>query len=471
MNVSLSVHDFRQSVKALLWLFMMCVVFPHVACADSNAATAVRMTLDQAHERWSGFNAKQKFSVISQLISSGRYGDAERFLLRSHFGTAEEKVTSQFFLGMAYKGQGRLAEAIATFRDILTDNPQFIEARLALAQALFDKQDDEAAKHHFELVSGESDRQPGLAQLARSYIDAIDRRRRWDFSFYVTAAPSTNFNQGSENRVVILNGLPFILSDANIKQSGVGLATGFHASYRYPLTDRFDLVASGGMHTKRYKESDYNVLFATGSFGPRYRFNWGTIGLYATANKRWHADTQQHSIGLGGLLSAQARLTPFDQLSADLYCSKRRFDDDFLGSDLTYQDGHVCGVGASLDHYFDSVTFVRALGSVGTERTRLEHLDNTSWSAGAGIYRELPFGITLYLQGLYSNRDYDGVFPGSTSVRRDNRYDLSAQITKRDWDIFGFAPQVVYTYTKNQSNVSFFVYDAHGVNVTLTKKF
>ena len=93
------------------------------------------------------------------------------------------------------------------------------------------------------------------------------------------------------------------------------------------------------------------------------------------------------------------------------------------------------------------------------------------WSAGAGYYTEVAFGVSLYGQALFSSTNYVGNYPTFDMARNDGRWDFSAQFTKRDWQIFGMAPSLQYTYTRNISNVGFLSYDAHGVNLTLTKKF
>lgn len=152
-------------------------------------------------------------------------------------------------------------------------------------------------------------------------------------------------------------------------------------------------------------------------------------------------------------------------------CSRRRFETDWFGQDLSYQDGHACQASGRLDHHFDSATFARILGGGGRERTGQPHLDNDSWFVGAGLYREFGWGLSVYAQGLYTVRDYEGLYPTLNEARSDDRFDASLFITKRDWEMFGFAPMLQYTYTLNQSNVGFFDYDAHGLNVTLTKRY
>ena len=236
------------------------------------------------------------------------------------------------------------------------------------------------------------------------------------------------------------------------------------------MTDQLDVITTAGANFKRYKDGDFNATLANVSVGPRYRFDWGYLGLYATADNSWAADEDQ-ARSLGGLLSGNIRLGNQDVMFADFACSQRRFSTDWRNSDLSFQDGHVCAVSGRFEHYFDNTMFVRALSSYGQERTGRSHLDNDSWMAGAGVYKEIPWGISLYLQAAYTNKDYDGIYPTVNFARHDNRWDFSTNLTKRDLNIFGFAPQLQYTYTLNHSNVSIFEYDAHSLNLTFTKNF
>jgi hypothetical protein len=435
--------------------------------AETTATADATLSIEEVERIWPRLSAEQKFVVVEQLLKGGQFDTADSLLASPHF-PAGVQATRQFYVAMVRKAKGRHAEAADIFRGILTDHPQYDRVRLELAHTLYQLQEDESARHHFELVLGGSGTHPGLANTVKSYINAIDGRRRWDFSTYVSIAPSTNLNQGSDNRVIYLNGLPFVLDNA--KESGVGIVTGFQGSYRQPVTDDIDLIASAGAHTKRYPESDYNDLLASVSFGPRYRYGLGHVGLYGLLSQRWYAD-EDYSTAWGLLLSGSARIGLADIVFADLTCSERRFQDDWQDSDLTYQDGHVCGASGRYEHHFGTATYLRVLGGGGQERTGLPHLDNDSWFVGAGVYRELPWGVSVYLQGLYTQRAYDGVYPTATVARLDDRYDASINLTKRDWVLWGFAPMLQYTFTMNESNISFQEFDAHGANLTFTKRY
>jgi hypothetical protein len=124
-----------------------------------------------------------------------------------------------------------------------------------------------------------------------------------------------------------------------------------------------------------------------------------------------------------------------------------------------------------LDYHFDGQTFGRLLATVSKEDTAMDHLDSVTRSGGVGLYREVPFGISLYLQALFSDVAFKGDYPSVAFARHDQRWDFSVNVIKRDLNIFGFAPQVQYTCTTNNSNIAIHEYDAHGINITLTKRF
>ena len=241
----------------------------------------------------------------------------------------------RYYRGVLHRARGELKQATETFRGLLAEHPELGRVRLELAHSLYLMQQDESAKHHFELLLGGSASDPDLEKTVRGYISSIDSRRRWDFSSYVSLAPSTNINQGAQKREVAVNGLKFELSDANVKQRGVGLLTGFHSSYRHPLNESWDLVATAGVHVKKFKETDFNNLVASASFGPRWRFERGFIGLYAIVDERWIAD-QSYGKSWGYLLSTAYQFNGQNTTFNDISCSRRAFEDDWRGSSLTY---------------------------------------------------------------------------------------------------------------------------------------
>lgn len=454
---------------------------PQSAAATKPGPAWEQVSIADLRQRWPTLPFELRVAAIEQLIANGAFDDADALLtnLNPPPGAGPE-IDARFLRGALRKAQGQLPEAIAIFRELLAAHPKLTRARFELAHALFLQQEDEAAQHHFDLVRGALNN-PDLDRVVQSFVDQMAQRRRWTASAYFSIAPSTNLNQGADTRTVSFNGLDFSLDEHTHRKSGVGVVAGFNAGYRYPLTDRLDMVVGGGANARQYEEDVFNDYVATGEVGPRYRFDWGDVGLYATASRRWFSrDAYQlgktapsgHTIGadpyalfMGGRLAISTRFSPQDVSNSSFACLQKRYDV------FVWQDGWNCSEQLSIDHFIDSSTFVRLLGGFEMERTHTDNQNYMAGNVGVGVYHEFGWGVTLYGQMTYTRRAFDGIYPTTTYARNDNRYDASLMITKRDWQIFGLAPSLQYTYSLQDSNVDFTNFDAHGVSITLTKKF
>ena len=123
-------------------------------------------------------------------------------LLKRYPLTGEFGPNRQLFIeGLILKARGNLTGAAKKYRAALADDPGLTLVRSELAQTLFTLQDDDSAKHHLNLLMAEAPDEY-QAQGIRSFIDAIDARRPFTFSAYVSVAPSTNVNNGSSNETI-----------------------------------------------------------------------------------------------------------------------------------------------------------------------------------------------------------------------------------------------------------------------------
>jgi tetratricopeptide (TPR) repeat protein len=436
------------------------------------------MTLEAAWAQWPTLSVPQRTAVVEQVIRAGAFADAE--VLVADMVRRTPGPEAQFLLGALRKAQGRVAEAIEIYRAILADRPQLARVRLELAHALFLAEQDESARHHFDLVRNTLTN-TDVDRVVQGFVDAMDRRRRWHANAYVSLAPSTNFNQGADARSVAIDGLAFTLDPNARKQSGVGLTLGVNAGYLLPLTERLDLVIAGGANARQYTSDVFNDYVVSGEIGPRYRFPWGEVGLYLTGGHRWYsrddyqlgrapatdgwAGADPFATMVGGRLAVDARLGPAQTVSSSLGCVDKRHDT------FVWQDGLNCSARISVDHGLDAGSFLRVLGGVEQEDAETEHLAYQAGHVGLGLYREIAWGVTVYAEAVYTRRDYDGLYPTATEARQDDRVDASLTLTKRDWKVFGLAPSLQYSYTVQESNVVTSTFDAHSLNVTLTRKF
>ena len=179
-------------------------------------------------------------------------------------------------------------------------------------------------------------------------------------------------------------------------------------------------------------------------------------------------DTLNKSISytsFGPRLSFAHRITERDQLSTGLTYEWRNYS---TGS--TY-NGNALTISAIFTHALDSssnVAFIMGYDSVVQQNAFNSYYGGT---IGFGFYKELPRGFTAQGQGTAHLANFYDVNPFALVTRADQNLTGSLTLTKRDWNIAGFAPSLNYTYTRNFSNISLYDFDSHSVDLRLTKDF
>ncbi|MGH1351412.1 MAG: surface lipoprotein assembly modifier [Methyloligellaceae bacterium] len=442
------------------------IIITLIAILLTSGLSSLAARADKAKEvfsQWHKKTASEKVHTLEMLNKAGRYDVLEKLLTDPTYSRTINPAQRMFFLGLVYKSQKKYKDTVAIYRKVLTNNPGFNRIRLELAHTLFLMKEYTSAKHHFDLVIASSDNKDFRLRVQK-FIDAIYKKRKWQVSAYASLVPSTNINNGTSTETIYVNGIPFTIDDASKEKSGIGLSAGVNAGYAFSLTDKLDWVVGGGVHIKQYKGEEFDDNILSVEMGPRYRFQSGYIGIYATAMRRWYAG-EEYGYNWGGRVHGSYRLGSKNVLFSDISCQNKKHDEQ------DWKDGHSCNVGTSLDHYLNSKSFVRVLGGAGLDKNEVEHLDYNMGYAGLGLYRELPMGISLYAEGKYMHFDYDGVSPGLTEGRLDQRYLATLHITKRDWNYMGYAPMLQYQYIYNDSNSDINTFDSHNVNLTLTKNF
>ena len=305
------------------------------------------------------------------------------------------------------------------------------------------------------------------AQGIRSFIDTIDARRPFTFNAYVSVAPSTNVNNGSSNKTIYvpLWGVEMDIDDASREQSGVGFSTGLSAGYSHRLGNDFSLVMGGGVNASIYTDSDYNVYNASQSAELRYLLSGGFLGAGLVASENLKND----EIGLsyysyGPRVSLQKAISPKDRLNLSSVYEWRTYPD------TPTSDGTALMIDGSWNHAFDSSLTTSLSGGYDRIKTEIDYNSYETYSGGFGLYKELPKGITVNLNGELRLSEFDALHPVGV-VRKDERYTGSIALTKRDFNIWGYAPALEYTYVYNNSNISLYEFDSHSLDFKLSKDF
>lgn len=430
------------------------------------AKAAVEPTSQQVSE-YEAATESARVKLLITLAKAGQHDLAESLLKRFPL-TGEFGPNRQIFIeGLILKARGNLTGAAKKYRAALADDPGLTLVRSELAQTLFTLQEDDSAKHHLNLLMAEAPDEY-QAQGIRSFIDAIDARRPFTFNAYVSVAPSTNVNNGSSNETIYspLFGADLDIDDESREQSGIGFSTGLSAGYSRRLGNDFSVVLGGGFNASIYTDSDYNVYGASQSAELRYLLTGGFLGAGIVASENMKND----EIGLsyysyGPRVSLQKAISAKDRINLSSVYEWRNYPD------TSTSDGTALIVDGSWNHAFDSS--LTASLSAGYDRinTEIDFNSYDTYSGGFGLYKELPKGITVNLNGELRLSEFDAMHPIAGVVREDRRYMGSIAFTKRDFNIWGYAPSIEYTYVYNDSNISIYEFGSHAIDFKLSKDF
>jgi outer membrane protein len=167
----------------------------------------------------------------------------------------------------------------------------------------------------------------------------------------------------------------------------------------------------------------------------------------------------------GPRVGLQKDITPKDRVNLSSVYEWRKYPDNSLS------DGTAVMLDGAWSHAFASDLNVSLNAGYDRVASGIDYNSYESWSGGLGFYKELPKGITADLHGEVSRSGFDAMFPIYNVIRKDERFTGTISLTKRDFNIWGYAPALEYTYLYNHSNVANFEFDSHSVNFRLSKDF
>lgn len=453
-------HDQRK--RTLIGAFFcLALTTTTVQAASSAQPTAAQEQEFQASD--DGGRAR-----ILIALAKGGYHELAATLIAKYPLTDEYSANRTLYVeGLIEQGRGNLTGAVAKYRSALADDPGLTLVRADLANALAMLHEDDSAKHHLQQLMAEAKTEQEAAGI-RSFMDKLDAKRPLAFNAYVSAAPSTNINDGSNVDKVYLNNGDYVgtISPNERAKSGIGISAGASVGYHKRLGNKFAIVAGAGGGGQIYKDSTFNSYGTSESLELRAIMDNGYVGFGGVSSQNFRTDELGFSyISFGPRVSLQKQFTPQDLLNMSAVYEWRRY----TGNEDS--NGNAFLADASWTHALSSDANIGVLLGYNRVTSGFDYKAYHAYSAGLSLYKELPHGITLDLLGSYRFARFDGEMFVYNKRRKDSRWLTQATITKRDWNIYGFAPSFEYTYLYNDSNIANYTYDSHTVDVKLTKDF
>lgn len=445
----------------------------HLACALCVAFALSATTAAFAQD---GEETKK----IQRIVITNPLAAAQRLIAEGHLDAADKILTAilaappergakidltqvKFLLAEVARRQERFSDAIALYRAILDNRPELTRVRLELARTYFLARKDGKAKYNFEFVLA-GNPEPAVARNVMGFLRAIDDRRRWRFGLSIAAAPDSNVNSATNDEIVELFGLPFNLSEDAQESSGIGAIFSGSAAYHQPLSKKLRLILGADARHAEYSGDTFDDTLLSANVGPRYRTGRWIFGLFANGHyRRFGGETFNRSVGLSGQVFRRQteRLT----LGATFGWRDVSFPNN------SQRSGSLWDVETSLSYGLSATSLIRLGVGFERESARVESLANKVWSARLVYIRQLPLGLTVRLAPSVRRRRFDAAQVAFGEQRRETRIDITIELTKRDWAVFGFVPTAGYTYSRNFANIDFFDFDRHRGLVGVTRRF
>lgn len=456
-------------------LYCAILALPLVCQGGNLALSAVQPTEEQI-ANYEAMNEPQRVKLLVELTKRDNPDLAEA-LLEAYPLTGEYAENRTLFIeGMILKARQKYSAAAKKFRAALADDPTLTLVRAELAETLHMMGDDDSAKHHLDLLLGVAP----TAEQARdieNFIEAIDAQRPFTLNAYVSLAPSTNINNGTKNNVIYIGGLPFVIDTESKQKSGIGVGAGFNVGYTKRLDEYMTAVVAGGANVLLYDESKYNQYLINQVAELRLDTDSGYLGLGVLASEQLYGDlvSEETFPDLTGSVSSYSvgpRVSLFHRFAQDL-----AFNGDVVVqrqefADRSYQNAWNTTVDGKLSKVFATDLSGYVEGSVQRNQTDdRDDLDYWAFYAGTGVYKEMTWGITTTADLDLGRTLYDGNFPLMGEPRKDWQFDATISLWKRDWNLWGVAPVIEYTFTYNHSNVALYEYTDNTVDFRLTKQF
>lgn len=396
------------------------------------------------------------------LVVAGKMEQAWT-LADEHSEAHAGEVGFDLYYGIAAINTGHVDVGIFALERVIMQRPGLDRARLEYARGLFLLNDDQRARHQFEIVLAH-DPPPSVVDRVERYLAAIDRRAD---SYHTTVTGQVGFEVGHDGNVnrapdarAVDLGIGTLQLDEDSREAGDAFgATNARINVSRPLMPGLKLIASADADLRRHgDESDFDTSRAAGRAGLRWSEGAHRLsGVFEGSRYYVGGDSYQ---GYGGLsFDYRYRLDERTALHATARGTRLRYDDlEDLDSTLAWLGG---GASRSWSAHWNPRGSVMLL--VGQEDAR----ESTRRARALAQRDILEVRVNLSLDPAPNwtlrtlvrarNSEYEtNTFP-FVEAREETHYSLDLGL---DWQ-----PDVNWrvgphaTYAKNDANIELYDYE------------
>jgi len=410
---------------------VFALLFTHVRAASAQPKS----------EASASSQIKDRLTIARVLIAAGDWNDAIRFLEPA---TRADPSNPEpwFLLGLAHRGAGNEQAAAEAFRHAIELRPALPRPYLELGRSLTALHDYDAAKQAFDQGLALSDNRT-VRRNIRTYLQEIDDNRTWNFRIGSHLQPDTNPATASHQKIVVINGVPFVVGGP--AQEGGGFGLGLDAALRYAphlngTTRWITETGYAGTHFFHTCCSDETWAATT---GPAFKWTNLTVAPRVYVRYRLYDGSGYSTEEGAGAAVSDAQPTYLLGAGAEGGVSHLL---------QLHISGPVVRGFVSADH-----TIIRSLqagATIGGERDRypIPSQSFTAWTLELRSSVLGPWNLPLAAWATFLHRAYDGPTLTSVGNRVDRLVAIGVSVDLDFIALWGVSPTVGIDYETQSSN-------------------
>jgi hypothetical protein len=396
-------------------------------------------------------------------LRAGDYDTARAALSATVAGQPDAPLHLAYLEGLIRMRDQKFADAAEIFRSILAVAPDYEPARRELTFALVSMGETAGARYHAERLVAQTSDERLRAEL-RSLISSTGHGKSHGIGLQLAVLPSSNVSRGTKDNVIEIGDMPFVIDQASLAQSGVGLTFGISAWNRWVLSEDWSTTLSGALSAQFYDHAIANEQTASVKLDVHRPFAQGWFSAGPVAEVTFiDGDKSRQRVGLSA--SGSYSIVPGKNLSAEV----TQLWQTFPGQ--KFRDGTDTAGYLSYQYVISPSTTLSISLPFERERTKLAHLDHDDIGAVIGLDREWSNGLITGLSAGLRRDTYLGDFPAFDESRRDKVSSIGISLLHRNLAFGRFTPKFRYTYTNSRSNIELFNYDSHDISISLSSQF
>ncbi|NRA85936.1 MAG: DUF560 domain-containing protein, partial [Rhizobiales bacterium] len=331
--------------------------------------------------------------------------------------------------------QKNYSQAIDLYHHILSRDPSIVQVRFSLAEAYLLLKKYEQAQYHFKLVLAQKIPKQ-ISNLIRSHLAYINHQKIWQATYGFNITPESNINQGTNNKIIMIGGIPFTLNDDNLAQRGINLnangALVISPQINDTLYGHFKIFASGNYLTDS-KQLNFNL---GGELGLSIKEKTNKYSAGLTFNKQYF-DRKPYSNNVGVWMT-------WDKLLSNKLSWNGRISANKTIYNITSKADYNISIAQSLRYEHNAKFGFNFSPTLTYKKSHNKLNDNATATFLVGTRHSLPnnFTINSNFSAKYGHYFQKNNLFGKK--RKDLTFGVGVKITNSKIRIFDFAPYIEY---------------------------